>query len=56
VRVRSGPATVTRAFIIIIISKRSGKSGRLPALAAVASRVRRPNPDMPRAWTPAGRV
>ena len=53
-QVRSGPATVTRAFIII--SKKSGKSGRLLALAVVASRVRRPNPDMPRAWTPAGRV
>jgi hypothetical protein len=37
-------------------SDRPGKSGRLPELASVAFRVRRPNPDMPRAWIPAGRV
>jgi len=42
VRVRSGPATVTRASWSL--SNRPGKSGRLPWLAAVASCVHRPDP------------
>ena len=41
-RVRSGPATVTRASWSS--SNRPGKSGRLPWLAVVASCVRRPDP------------
>ena len=41
-RVRSGPATVTRASWSL--SNRPGKSGRLPWLAAVASCVHRPDP------------
>ena len=54
-QVRSGPATVTRVVGHTQANK-TGESGRLPQLAVVASRVRRPDPDMPRAWIPAGRV
>jgi hypothetical protein len=41
---------------ICLYQHMAGKSGLLPWPAAVARRVRRSNPDMPRAWIPAGRV
>ena len=52
-QVRSGPATVTRALITTSKIREVRTSA---ALVVVAFRVRRPSPDMPRAWTPAGRV
>ena len=52
-RVRSGPATVTRAFITI--SKDPGSQDVCRRWPLSHPRVRRPSPDMPRAWTPAGK-
>jgi hypothetical protein len=52
VRVRSGPATVTR----MLINKKIWEVRTSAPPVVVASRVRRPDPDMPRAWIPAGRV